>query len=356
MLPAEMATVVDCGAYSFKAGHCMDSKPGIVKECPFSFQDCLQDARFWHSLIGQRAQDLIISVPVWTCRKTKESICQLLFEDFAAKSVCLVSSAFLVGLAARSSTALVVDIGATGTTVTPVEDGYPLTECIVHSSVGGNVLDMAMFQLLQDAGAVLPDGVSGAEAGKTAKEQLAWVAQDFTVELQNIRRMDVPKQPPKPSMCHFVGTGGKRCVFQASRGEGFRCAECLFDPTVCRVPGADSMPQTPQTLPEMVLASLRLQSNINVRGQLLQNVVLVGGTSKLPGLQERLATEIRHCSRWVAPGQSQEIVKVCAPEPGSIQAWIGGSLLAQCEVIKDLVVSREAYQRFGAEMVHSLFI
>ncbi|CAE7018140.1 GTG2 [Symbiodinium sp. KB8] len=302
------------------------------------------DVSYWAPMLSL-IFDLIISVPVWTCRKTKESICQLLFEDFAAKSVCLVSSAFLVGLAARSSTALVVDIGATGTTVTPVEDGYPLTECIVHSSVGGNVLDMAMFQLLQDAGAVLPDGVSGAEAGKTAKEQLAWVAQDFTVELQNIRRMDVPKQPPKPSMCHFVGTGGKRCVFQASRGEGFRCAECLFDPTVCRVPGADSMPQTPQTLPEMVLASLRLQSNINVRGQLLQNVVLVGGTSKLPGLQERLATEIRHCSRWVAPGQSQEIVKVCAPEPGSIQAWIGGSLLAQCEVIKDLVVSREAYQR-----------
>ncbi|CAE7731714.1 arp42 [Symbiodinium sp. CCMP2592] len=316
-----MATVVDCGAYSFKAGHCMDSKPGIVKECPFGFQECLRDARFWHSLIGQRSQDLIISVPVWTCRKTKESICQLLFEDFAAKSICMVSSAFLVGLAARSSTALVVDIGATGTTVTPVEDGYPLTECIVHGSLGGNALDVAMFQLLQDAGAALPDGLSGAEAGKIAKEQLAWVAQDFTLELQKLRRMEVPSQPPKPSMCDFVGTGGKRCVFQASRGEGFKCAECLFDPTVCRAPGAAStMPQTPQTLPEMVLASLRLQSNINVRGQLLQNVILAGGMSQLPGLQERLATEIRHCSRWVAPGQSQEIVKVCAPKPGSIQA------------------------------------
>ena len=294
-----MATVVDCGAHSFKAGHCMESRPGIVRECA-NFQDSLCDQRFWHSLIGQRSQDLIVSLPLWTCRKTKERICELLFEHFAAKSVCMASSAFLAGLATGSSTALIVDIGASGTTVTPVEEGYPLNECAVHNGVGGDALDAAMSQLLQDAGAALPDGLTWREAGKAAKEALAWVAQDFTAELQNLNQMNAPKREPKPQKCDLVGAGGKRCVFQASHGEGFKCAETFFD--AGRIGNGGSSDSPAQTLPELVLASLRLQSNINVRGRLLQNVVLVGGTSQLPGLQERLAMEIRcPCLQMLQP-------------------------------------------------------
>ena len=301
--------VVDCGGHSFKAGHCMDSKPGIVRfvkdrECKAeckndNFQECLRDHRFWHSLIGQRSQDLIISLPVWTFRTTKEVVFEMLFEHFAAKSVCMVSSAFLVALAAGSSngssTALVVDIGASGTSVTPIEEGYPLTECVARSPVGGNALDVLMSQFLQDAGAVLPDGMTWFEAGKVAKEELAWVAQDFALELQHLKQE--VQRPPKPQRCDLVGVGGQRCAFEAIRGEGFRCAEVFFDPNrVGGVFGSDDFPGPVQSLPELVLASLRLQSNINIRGQLLQNVVLVGGMSQLPGLQERLAMEIKRPS------------------------------------------------------------
>ena len=153
------------------------------------------------------------------------------------------------------------------------------------------MLDEAMSYFLQDAGVALPEGLTWVEAGRAAKEAVAWVAQDFTLELQHLKQTDTVKQPPKLQTCDLVGPGGKRCIFQANRGEGFRCAELLFEPArLGNIPCSDS---PLQTLPEMVLASLRLQSNINVRGQLLQNVVLVGGTSQLPGIQERLAAEIR---------------------------------------------------------------
>ncbi|CAK9047171.1 unnamed protein product [Durusdinium trenchii] len=172
-----------------------------------------------------------------------------------------------------------------------------------------------------------------------AKEKSAWVAQDFDAELQKLKMLDSTHGPAK------------------EREKGFLCGELLFDvqasASACASTNASREPfaAPSETLPSLVMSSLRLQSNINLRGKLLENIILFGGTAQLPGLQPRFEKELRSQSQWVAPGQSLDMVKVCevnttSPhgEPCSQMSLpcFGASLVAACltSKIAGLAVSR----------------
>ena len=101
-------------------------------------------------------------------------------------SACILSSSFLATLGAGLSTALVIDIGEAETRVTPVEEGYPLPHCSAYGRIGGAALTSNMEMLrLRDQSTEVSEVVSS-WAAESAKEQSAWVAQDFNAELQRL--------------------------------------------------------------------------------------------------------------------------------------------------------------------------
>lgn len=55
-------------------------------------------------------------------------------------------SSFCLGRA----TSLVVDLGAGGTTITPVVDGYELKKAIINTEIGGNYIDEKLAELLRN--------------------------------------------------------------------------------------------------------------------------------------------------------------------------------------------------------------
>ena len=356
-----MTIVVDCGQHSFKAGDIGDT-PKVIR-AQGSFRENLVDETFWRSIAnitsitdtgrtgsgfevdGHEVQ-LIVSLPISSLRSSREELCEFLFEKYLPNgktSACILSSAFLATLGAGLSTALVIDIGEAETRVTPVEEGYPLPHCSAHGRIGGAALTSNMAEMLRLRDQSTVSTVSTAEvvssAAESAKEESAWVAQDFNAELQRLKTASV-------SMASS-GNG-----IQSLRERGFMCGEVLFDA------------RSGDTLPELVMTSLRLQSNINLRGKLLSNMLLVGGTAQLPGLQTRLVSAVRAQSKWVAPGQPLDLVNVVNvvnfdknfDKRPAVLPWVGGSLLAQCDAIKDLTITREAYDKFGPQVVHQTFL
>lgn len=324
-----MTIVVDCGQHSFKAGEVGD-RPKVVRTKP-NFRESLVDETFWESITGKRPTDqLIVSLPSSSLRSAREELCEFLFEKVgggagktSVTSVCILSSTFLATLGAGLSTALVIDIGEAETRVIPVEEGYPLPHCSAHGRIGGAALTSYMLQDMS-----LPEVSVSADAAESAKERFAWVAQDFNAELQRLKMLSTSRESQRSK--HL-------------KTSGFMCGELLFDA------------RSGDTLPELVMTSLRLQSNINLRGKLLGNMLLIGGTAQLPGIQTRLVSEVRAQSKWVAPGQPLDMVKVYEKEP-AVLAWMGGSLLAECDAVKDLSITREAYEKYGPQVVHRTFL
>jgi actin-like protein 6A len=85
----------------------------------------------------------------------------------------------------------------------------------------------------------------------------------------------------------------------------------------------------------------------DIRRDLLSNLVLTGGSSLFPGLNERIYQEL-------ALKVSQQKVKVIAPHLAierRFSAWIGGSILASLGTFHQLWMSKKEYEESGASLV-----
>mmetsp|Transcript_16684 Transcript_16684/g.37726 ORF Transcript_16684/g.37726 Transcript_16684/m.37726 type:complete len:123 (-) Transcript_16684:156-524(-) len=79
---------------------------------------------------------------------------------------------------------------------------------------------------------------------------------------------------------------------------------------------------------------------------LLSNVLLVGGSSKFPGLAERFRTELRELS----PADCE--VKVWAEGPEAQKcAWRGGKGLVASGEYRSRAITKQEYQEHGADRV-----
>ena len=95
-------------------------------------------------------------------------------------------------------------------------------------------------------------------------------------------------------------------------------------------------------LPEMVKTSLE-RVDVDVRKDLLLNILLTGGGSCFPGFSERLYQDVALslCSPFK--------VKVLAPAPFERQfaVWIGGSILTSLGSFQQLWLSKREYEDDG---------
>lgn len=103
-----------------------------------------------------------------------------------------------------------------------------------------------------------------------------------------------------------------------------------------------------QPLQNLVLNALRA-NDVDLHPTLLQNIVVVGGTTLLPGFLDRLNMELTRA----APANAKPKIEA----PGNIVArkyssWLGGSILASLGTFHQLWIGREEYQEYGKSVVH----
>ena len=133
--------------------------------------------------------------------------------------------------------------------------------------------------------------------------------------------------------------------------EQYKAAEGLFDDKAALSgdPGlgrAMPMPTEKTTITGLCKAALAAVDT-DSKGHLLNNVVVVGGTSLLAGLNPRLNHELTN--HWPS-------LKVRLQSPGNIverkyASWIGGSILASLGTFHQMWISKKEYEESGTSIV-----
>ena len=90
-----------------------------------------------------------------------------------------------------------------------------------------------------------------------------------------------------------------------------------------------------------------MKCDVDVRKDLLANIVLSGGTTLFPGLADRLTKEM------IALAPSSMKVKVVAPPERKYSAWIGGSITASMSSFQQRWISKQEYDETGPSIVHT---
>jgi actin-like protein 6A len=89
-----------------------------------------------------RENPLLITEPSQVPATQRDRVAEIAFERFGVPAIFLAKSAVLQAFSVGRSSALIVDIGAQTTRVSPVSDGYVLTRsCVVSEVAGQSVTD-----------------------------------------------------------------------------------------------------------------------------------------------------------------------------------------------------------------------
>ncbi|CAH1156110.1 unnamed protein product [Phaedon cochleariae] len=311
----------------------------------YSYEKIIQSESHFHPVL--------FSESPWNQRQKREKLTELMFEKYKVPAFFLVKNAALAAFANGRATALVIDSGATHTSAVPVLDGYVITNAVVKSPLGGDLLVLRAREMLESIGVDLtPAALIASKEVIREKEKPKFTKKKFNFQPTNswmtymVKRtvqdfqqtvLQVSENPYDekvamniPAVQYEFPTG----YHQDFGPERFKLAEGLFDHPML---GAGYIASTSAGM-----------CDVDIRPALYSSVVLTGGNSLVQGFSDRLSRDLS--SR--TPGSMR--LKMIAAN-GTVErrfgAWVGGSILASIGTFQQMWVSAQEYQECGKAQI-----
>ncbi|ODA76093.1 hypothetical protein RJ55_08376 [Drechmeria coniospora] len=320
----------------------------------------------------QESPVLMTEAP-WNTAKSREKAIELIMENWGCPAFWLSRTPVLAAFGAGKATALVIDVGGSNTSVTAIHDGMVLKRSIQRSPVGGLWLSSQIRSLWETSEPKVNLVPTFMVENKTAVDALAPAQarlRDFSYPISSSFRayedervitefkesvVEVWRGPGRysaPGNEEYIKTQPGR-VFEMPDGynqmwreQRFKATEGMWDETSgYPLPESDRLTKS-QTIPELIRASLNAV-DVDLRGNLLANVVVTGSTSLINGFNDRLNNELM----TMYPGLKVKIHAAGLTSERRFGAWIGGSILASLGTFHQMWISRKEYEEHGAGIV-----
>ena len=263
-------------------------------------------------------------------KANREKVAEVLFERFGAPAMQVQIQAVLSLYSGGRTDGVVYDSGDGVSHVVPVFDGHTVPLAIKRMDLAGRQLTEWMMTLMSDETDRAFTTTVDRELARYAKEQCCYVAPNFDAEMDALEADGAGKTQA------VTLPDGSTVELGRSR---FGCPELLFDPSLndleCK------------GVHRCIHESIEL-CPIDIRRTLRANIVLSGGSTMFPGLEGRLADEVRE----LTAARAQEDVHVFAPGERKYSVWMGGALLASLATFSAHWITRAEYDEFGADIVH----
>lgn len=317
---------------------------------------------------------LLMTEAPWNTPKSREKAIEIIMENWGCPAFWLSRTPVLAAFAAGKATSLVIDVGGANTSVAAIHDGMVLKRSIQKSPIGGLWLSSQIRGLFESSDPKVDLTPTFMIENKTPVDALAppqLRLRHFPFEITNSFRayeeervltefkesvVEVWKGPGRyhtPGNEEYVKTQAGR-VFEMPDGynqmwreQRFRVTEGLWDDsTTGYLPADPERLNKGQTIPDLVRAALNAV-DVDLRGNLLANVVVTGSTSLINGFNDRLNGELSA----MYPGLKIKIHSAGLTTERRFGAWIGGSILASLGTFHQMWISRKEYEENGPNVV-----
>ncbi|KAI0178561.1 Actin/actin-like protein [Hypoxylon sp. FL1284] len=314
---------------------------------------------------------LLMTEAPWNAGKAREKAIEIAMENWGCPAFWMTRTPVCAAFAAGKASALVVDVGGANTSVAAIHDGMILKRSIQRSPVGGLWLSgqiRSMWESNDLKNDIIPsfmvENKTAVDAGAAAQAKLrkypyeisqsfrAYEEERLVTEFKEsvVEVWRGPGRYSNPGNEDIVRSQPGR-VFEMPNGanqmwreQRFRVSEGMWDETAA-FSGGEGVTKA-QTIPELIKAAI---SNVDVdlRPNLLGNIVVTGGTSLLNGFSDRLNNELMA----MYPGMKIKLHAAGLTTERKFGAWVGGSILASLGTFHQMWISRKEYEENGAGIV-----
>ncbi|CAO1619365.1 unnamed protein product [Parajaminaea phylloscopi] len=401
----------DAGVNQWRRG--MEVSPTVVDGIVHSVSDLFHVINHSYETLGAESSEhpLMLTDSTWSPRETREELTEMAFEGLGVPAYYLANSTVLSSFSAGKPTSLILDVGYSSASAVPVVDGFVIRKGIFRQGgLGGQAISRALAYDLRNPPARSPR-VGGAiadlvpqyrvksrkpvEAGREAswEERSERAAEGATTDSFKQYHEDKLLHEAKESLSQVLdqvwdeslalGRPSRNHEFPTGYNdvfgiERFRSGEVLFQPSLWEsaegvlspsdtnnasnapaaassgpttngaVPASSTSASALQPLPQIVVDAISAV-DVDSRPTLFSNIVVVGGSTFIPGFVDRLSYEL---------GIRQPAQKVKIHSPGnSIErrhsSWLGGSILASLGSFHQIWISKQEYEEHGSAIVHA---
>ncbi|CAN0917355.1 Actin-related protein 7 [Linum grandiflorum] len=301
---------------------------GYVKDWD-AMEDLLQYVLYtgleWEE--GNEGQ-VLFTDPLCTPKAVKEQLVQLMFETFNVSGFYASEQAVLSLYAVGRISGCTVDIGHGKIDIAPVLEGAVQQISSKRIEIGG--LDLTKL-LAQELGKSNPSVNLNNSDVEIIKQKYSCCAED---ELAYRKTQEANNEIEK----HTLPDGQVISIGK----ERYTVGEALFQPSIL---GLEA-----HGIVEQLVRCISTVSSDTQR-QLLENTVVCGGITAMPGFEDRFQKETGLCSSAIRPS----LVK--APEYmterlSEFSAWVGGAILAKVVFPQNQHVTKGDYDETGPSVVH----
>ncbi|KAJ7904317.1 actin-related protein Arp4p [Mycena olivaceomarginata] len=211
---------------------------------------------------------ILVTEPAWNTPANRERMAEIMFEEFQVPAFYIANTGVLNAFAAGKGSALVIDVGQTMASVTPIVDGFVLRKGLVYSPLPKLVHAHASSYPCQSQPATTRSRL-GAPPRFTLREDRLKATTDSWRNWYEAREVEEWIQ----SVAGVLEQGWNDQVAASRPAE------------------TASNPNLPKTIPALITESLRA-CDPELRQVLVGNVVLTGGGSLFAGFGDRLSSEL----------------------------------------------------------------
>lgn len=299
-------------------------KNGIVKEWPLMEQ--IIHHTFSECGLDPETTSIVCTESLFTPRQSSEQLAELLFGAFGVPSLAFIPSGMCALYSTGRTTGVVLDSGEGVTQVIPVYDSYIIKHGASRFNSGGNDVTEHLRTILFERGLNFTSPQDRMTV-KEIKERLCYVSLMYDTELWDKK---------EEKLRSFVLPDGQEVNLGK---ELFRAPEILFSPHIV-------MSELP-SMQDLVATAVK-RCGIDIRKELLSNIILSGGNTLFEGFGPRLASGIlEHFPGLFASAKVIEAVDRL------YAVWSGACVLAGLSSFYDTLITRELFEEHGPSIVYN---
>ncbi|XP_055946964.1 actin-6-like [Argiope bruennichi] len=250
---------------------------------------------------------------------------EILFDKFGCQGAFVAIQATLALYTGGRTTGIALDSGDGVSHTVAVDEGYVIHHAISRLENAGRALTDYLLALLTERGYYFTSTVE-IEIVRDIKEKPCFISKDFVADMRACA-----KSPTSYDRMYKLPDGQVLTV----RSERFRCPEVLLRPSFLNLDG----PGFQVTLYDSIM-----KCDVDIRRDILENVLLSGGNTLFPGIAGRLQNELQDmCSSRV---------RVWAPAERRYAVWLGSSILGSLSTFKEICITKSEYEDYGPKIVH----